>query len=106
MTRTSGEDRRSGRITKRWVAAPIAAENRTPTTADGRNAQPAFDVQLPLTNTPAMPMAPMREVQDARAAVDDDQALRGERVQRADAEAEEREPNDLFHVVCSSESLV
>ncbi len=39
----------------------------------------------------------MGEVEDAGAAVDEDEALRGERVERTEAEAEQRKADDFFH---------
>ena len=39
-----------------------------------------------------------RKVEDACASVDDDQTLRTERVQRADAESEQREPDYFVHL--------
>ena len=59
ITRTSGDERRSGRMITRCVTAPMLAEKSTPTTADGMNAQPAFVCRSHWMNTPAMPIAPM-----------------------------------------------
>ena len=71
------------------------ARRRRPPTS--RNGQPCSYLQLPLHEDAGDRRGAEREVQHAGAAVDDDQALRRERVQRADAQAEQRESDDLVH---------
>src|SRR6185437_14768502 len=58
--------------------------------------------QLPLDVRADHADRPEPEVEHAGSAVDDDQALRGDRVERADAEPEECESDELLHAVSTS----
>ncbi len=76
------------------------AEERRPGDAGDRRHQerpPGSFVQFPLHEDAGDRGRTEREVQHAGAAVDHDQALGGQRVQRADAEAQQRESDDFVH---------
>ena len=99
MMRASGDARRSGRMTSRCVER---AEQR-PTPRRRRPARPerlpVLDLHLPCHVRADHADRAEGEVEDAGAPVDDHQALGRQRVERADAEAEQGEAEDLLHVL-------
>ena len=78
------------------------ATTSTPTISASQYGQPCLVLQLPLDVGADHPDRAEGEVEHARAAVDDHQALRGERVERADPEAQQGEPDDFLHCLADS----
>ena len=98
ITRTSELAGRNGRMITQWVSAPRKADQATPTIAESEERPAVLGLQFPLHEHAGDRGGAEREVQDAGAAVDHDQALGREGVQGADAQSQQREPDDLVHL--------
>ena len=97
MTRASGLAVRSGRITRKCTATPSAAQMSTAATERHEQAVPVLGLE-PVDEVGAdQGEAGLREVDDARAAVDDHEPEAEQGVDAAGPEAEQREAEQVGH---------
>ncbi len=97
ITRASGLALRSGRITSRCTSTPSTAQIGDGGDEGERGAVAVLDLEAVDEVGADQREAGLREVDDARAAVDDDQAEAEQRVDAAGPEAEQREADQVGH---------